>query len=127
VRLTNRLRVLAATAIATHQLVSDSVTERRAAARQLQRDAQPGMLAFLEKRVNDETDAVARQALLLAVANLQLASPQAEVRRKAVELLGQSDDPDVQSRLTPFTQAQTEPDARCAPPQKRVLARSSTA
>ncbi|HHT0990113.1 TPA: urea ABC transporter permease subunit UrtB [Enterobacter roggenkampii] len=111
VRLTNRLRVLAATAIATHQLVSDSVTERRAAARQLQRDAQPGMLAFLEKRVNDETDAVARQALLLAVANLQLASPQPEVRRKAVELLGQSDDPDVQSRLTPFTQPQTEPDS----------------
>ncbi len=75
--------------------MSDSVTERRAAARQLQRDAQPGMLAFLEKRVNDETDAVARQALFMAVANLQLSSPQAEVRRKAVELLGQSDDPDV--------------------------------
>ncbi|NIG42330.1 urea ABC transporter permease subunit UrtB [Enterobacter sp. Acro-832] len=111
VRLTNRLRVLAATAIATHQLVSDSVTERRAAARQLQRDARPDMLAFLEKRVSDETDAVARQALLLAVANLQLASPQAEVRRKAVALLGQSDDPDVQSRLTPFTQPQTEPDS----------------
>ncbi len=111
VRLTNRLRVLAATAIATHQLVSDSVTERRAAARQLQRDAQPDMLAFLEKRAGDEADAVARQALLLAVANLQLASPQPEVRRRAVELLGQSDDPDVQSRLTPFTQAQTEPDA----------------
>ena len=51
VRLTNRLRVLAATAIATHQLVSDSVTERRAAARQLQRDAQPGMLGFLQTRV----------------------------------------------------------------------------
>ena len=111
VRLTNRLRVLAATAIATHQLVSDSVTERRAAARQLQRDAQPAMLAFLETRLKDESDAVARQALLLAVANLQLASPQAEVRRRAVERLGQSDDPDVESRLTPFTQAQTEPDA----------------
>ena len=90
VRLTNRLRVLAATAIATHQLVSDSVTERRAAARQLQRDAQPAMLPFLENRVNRETDAVARQTLLL---------------------LGQSDDPDVVSRLTPYTQAQTEPDA----------------
>lgn len=111
VRLTNRLRVLAATAIATHQLVSDSVTERRAAARQLQRDAQPAMLAFLENRVNRETDSVVRQALLLAVANLQLASPQAEVRRHAAELLGQSDDPDVVSRLTPYTQAQTEPDA----------------
>ncbi len=111
VRLTNRLRVLAATAIATHQLVSDSVMERRAAARQLQRDAQPAMLAFMENRVNRETDAVARQTLLLAAANLQLASPQAEVRRHAAELLGQSDDPDVVSRLTPYTQAQTEPDA----------------
>lgn len=69
------------------------------------------MLAFLEKRLTDETDAVARQALLLAVANLQLTSPQAEVRRTAVERLGQSDDPDVASRLTPFTQTQTEPDA----------------
>ena len=123
VRLTNRLRVLAATAIATHQLVSDSVTERRAAARQLQRDAQPDMLAFLEKRAGDEADAVARQALLLAVANLQLASPQPEVRRRAVELLGQSDDPDVQSRLTPFTGRRPSRTTACARPQKRALAR----
>ena len=126
-RLTNRLRVLAATAIATHQLVSDSVTERRAAARRLQRDAQPGMLAFLEKRVSDETDAVARQALLLAVANLQLASPQPEVRRKAVELLGQSDDPDVQSGSPRLPCHRRSRIARCARPQKRVLARSNTA
>ncbi|MGS6333849.1 urea ABC transporter permease subunit UrtB, partial [Enterobacter asburiae] len=35
--------------------------------------------------------------------------------------LGHSDDPDVESRLTPFTQAQTEPDAgvRGAPPQRQ--------
>ncbi|MBM3070266.1 urea ABC transporter permease subunit UrtB [Lelliottia sp. RWM.1] len=111
VRLTNRLRVLAATALATHQLVSDNVTERRVAARQLQRDAQPDMLDFLQKRVSGETDSVARQALMLALANLQLTSPQADIRRKAVGLLGQSDDPDVQAKLTPFTQAQTEPDA----------------
>ncbi|MEH0885209.1 urea ABC transporter permease subunit UrtB [Enterobacter sp. UNJFSC 003] len=112
VRLTNRLRVLAATALATHQLVSDNVTQRRAAARQLQRDAQPDLLGFLQQRVKGETDDVARQSLLLALANLQLVSPVADVRRQAVELLGQSDDPDVQSRLMPFTQAQTEPDAR---------------
>ena len=111
VRLTNRLRNLVATAMATHQLVSDSVTERRAAARQLQRDAQPEMLDFLQKRVSSETDDVARQSLMLALANLQLASPQAAVRLNAVVLLGQSDDPDVQSRLTPYTQAATEPDA----------------
>ncbi|HDX4048097.1 TPA: urea ABC transporter permease subunit UrtB [Enterobacter soli] len=112
VRLTNRLRVLATMALATHQLVSDSVTQRRDAARQLQRDAQPDMLDFLQKRASSETDDVARQALLLALANLQLTSPQADVRLRAVALLGQSDDPDVQAKLTPFAQAQTEPDAR---------------
>ncbi|HFT1962359.1 TPA: urea ABC transporter permease subunit UrtB [Enterobacter ludwigii] len=111
VRLTNRLRNLVATAMATHQLVSDSVTERRTAARQLQRDAQPEMLDFLQKRVSSETDDVARQSLKLALANLQLASPKAAVRLNAVVLLGQSDDPDVQSRLTPYTQAASEPDA----------------
>jgi urea transport system permease protein len=62
----------------------------------LQRDASPICSIFC-KSGNDETDDVARQALLLALANLQLASPQADVRRKAVELLGQSDDPDVQA------------------------------
>ncbi|MGT8855961.1 urea ABC transporter permease subunit UrtB [Enterobacter sp. 186315] len=111
VRLTNRLRVISATALATHQLVSDSVTERRAAARQIQRDVRPDMADFLQTRLNSETDDVARQSLKLALAALQLASPQAEVRRSAVTLLGQSDDPDVQSTLTPFTQPQTEPDA----------------
>jgi urea transport system permease protein len=70
------------------------------------------MLDFLQKRASSETDDVARQALLLALANLQLTSPQADVRLKAVALLGQSDDPDVQAKLTPFAQAQTEPDAR---------------
>ena len=111
VRLTNRLRVLAATANATHQLISDNVT-RRAAARQLQRDAQPEMIGLLQTRVSSETDDVARQSLLLALANLQLASPQADVRLQAIERLGQSDDPDVPSRLMPYTQTQTEPDAR---------------
>ena len=112
VRLTNRLRVLAATALATHQLIGDNVTQRREAARQLQRDAQPEMLGFLQKRVDVETDAVVRDALMMALANLQLASPQADARLHAVELLGQSDDPDVQSKLAPFTQTQNEPDAR---------------
>ena len=112
VRLTNRLRVLAATANATHQLISDNVTQRRAAARQLQRDAQPEMIGLLQTRVSSETDDVARQSLLLALANLQLASPQADVRLQAIERLGQSDDPDVPSRLMPYTQTQTEPDAR---------------
>jgi urea transport system permease protein len=47
VRLTNRLRNLAAGALATHLLVSDNVTERAAAAKTLQREATPEMAGLL--------------------------------------------------------------------------------
>ncbi|HBH16151.1 MAG TPA: urea ABC transporter permease subunit UrtB, partial [Leclercia adecarboxylata] len=111
VRLTNRLRVLAATALATHQLTGDGVTERLAAARQLQRDPQPQMLPFLQRQLASERDEAVRQVLALAVASLQLTSTQPAVRQQAVTLLGESSDPEVQARLLPYTQAQTEPDA----------------
>ena len=63
VRLTNRLRMLAATALATHQLTGDSVTERLAAARQLQRDPQPQMLPFLQRQLASESDDGVREVL----------------------------------------------------------------
>lgn len=112
VRLTNRLRVLASTALATHQLPSDNVTIRKGAARQLQRDATPAMLDMLQQRLLAEKDDDVRQALEVALANLQLVSPQPDVRLQAIELLAHSSDPETQTRLLPFTQAQTEPDAR---------------
>ncbi|WP_285131592.1 urea ABC transporter permease subunit UrtB [Leclercia adecarboxylata] len=111
VRLTNRLRVLAATALATHQLAGDSVTERLAAAKQLQRDPQPQMLPFLQRQLASENDDAVRQVLSLAVASLQLTSIQPAVRQQAVTLLGESSDPEVQARLLPYTHPQTEPDA----------------
>ncbi|MEB7499690.1 urea ABC transporter permease subunit UrtB [Leclercia pneumoniae] len=111
VRLTNRLRIAAATALATHQLISDNVTYRLAAAKLLQRDAQPAMLGFMQQRLNAEQNEAIRQALNLAIARLQLSSPQAEVRRQAVTALGEADDAGAQALLTPYTQAQTEPDA----------------
>ncbi len=43
VRLTNRLRNLAAGALASHLILSDNVTERASAARTLQREAPPAM------------------------------------------------------------------------------------
>ncbi|MCD4559697.1 urea ABC transporter permease subunit UrtB [Lelliottia nimipressuralis] len=112
VRLTNRLRVLASTALSTHLLASDNVTQRMRAALQLQRDATPDMLNMLQQRLLVEKDDDVHQALEVALANLQLVSPQAEVRLQAVELLGHSADPETQSRLLPYTQPQTEPDAR---------------
>lgn len=112
VRLTNRLRVLASTALSTHQLASDNVTLRRGAALKLQRDATPEMLNMLQQRLQVEKDDGVKQALEVALANLQLVSPQAEVRLQAIELLAHSSDPETQTRLLPFTQPQTEPDAR---------------
>jgi len=112
VRLTNRLRVLASTALSTHLLASDNVTQRMRAALQLQRDATPDMLNMLQQRLLVEKDDDVHQALEVALANLQLVSPQAEVRLQAVELLGHSADPETQTRLLPYTQLQTEPDAR---------------
>jgi urea transport system permease protein len=112
IRLTNRLRNLVAGALAVHQLLSDGVTERGKAARTLQREAQPGMLSFLQQRLAQESDDDVKSALAIALANLQLSSTSPEVRRQAIELLGASNDPETQARLQPFTRAEHEPDAR---------------
>ncbi|MCT4703805.1 urea ABC transporter permease subunit UrtB [Enterobacteriaceae bacterium H20N1] len=112
VRLTNRLRILAASALASHRLVSDNVTVRLQAAKALQREAEPGLLPLLEQRLNAEQDESVRTALEGALARLRLASPDAKVRLSAVELLGHSADPDTQALLKPLTDAQNEPDAQ---------------
>ncbi|POT57418.1 urea ABC transporter permease subunit UrtB [Citrobacter amalonaticus] len=111
IRLTNRLRNLTAGALATHLLLSDVVTERRAAARTLQREALPEILPFLQQRLGQESDTEAKSSLAIALARLQLMSPSGEIRRQAVTLLGEASDPELSSRLQPFTDAETEPDA----------------
>lgn len=82
------------------------------AARTLQREALPVMLPFLQQRLLQETDAGVKSALAAALANLQLNSSSPDVRRRAIELLGASNDPETQARLQPFTQLEHEPDAR---------------
>lgn len=111
VRLTNRLRIQVASALATHQLVSDSVTVRLAAAKTLQRDTPQTLLPMLEKRLMAESDPGVKQQLEIAVATLQLTSPDATVRKQAVTRLGHASDPEIQARLQPFTDAQQEHDA----------------
>ena len=111
VRLTNRLRNLVAGALATHQLVSDSVTDRLAAATTLQRDGAADLRPVLEKRLKAESNEDVKAQLALALANLDLASPSAAARLRAVEALGQGSDPALQARLTPFTDPALEPDA----------------
>ncbi|HDS5364182.1 urea ABC transporter permease subunit UrtB [Klebsiella variicola subsp. variicola] len=111
VRLTNRLRNLAAGALASHLILSDNVTERASAARTLQREATPAMAALLQQRLQAETDENVRGLLEVALARLQLTQPEASARLAAVTLLGHSADPETQALLIPFTDARHEPDA----------------
>ncbi|HCB1499083.1 urea ABC transporter permease subunit UrtB [Klebsiella huaxiensis] len=109
VRLTNRLRNLVAGALATHLLVSDNVTERGAAVKTLQREATPEMAGLLQQRLTVESDSTIKSQLEIALARLQLASPQSAQRLAAIELLGHSGDPETQALLTPLTDPQHEP------------------
>lgn len=112
IRLTNRLRNLVAGALATHLLFSDSVTERTAAVKTLQREATPEMAGLLQQRLAIEPDDEIKTQLEIALARLQLASPDSARRLAAVEQLGHSVDPETQALLIPYTDVQHEPDAR---------------
>ncbi|RPH24784.1 urea ABC transporter permease subunit UrtB [Buttiauxella warmboldiae] len=110
VRLTNRLRILAGSALASHQLLSDNVTQRLQAARSLQRDAPPDLLPLLQQRLTAEQNDDVRAALEGAAARLQLTNSEAEVRLNAVALLSHSAAPETQALLKPLTDPQIESD-----------------
>ncbi|MFI8607191.1 urea ABC transporter permease subunit UrtB [Pseudomonas sp. NPDC077649] len=98
-RLNNRLRGLIASALASHQLLDKDAAVRLEAAKQLQRNTPPPLLPLLESRLSIEADEAVRDALTLALANLQLAAEDPAVRLAAVERLGQTGDPLARTRL----------------------------
>ncbi|UVE17244.1 urea ABC transporter permease subunit UrtB [Pseudomonas sp. LS44] len=110
-RLNNRLRGLLATVLASHQLLADAPAVRLAAARQLQKSAKPAQLALLNGRVATESDEAVRDALALALANLQLVDPDPAVRLNAVRLLGATGDPLAKTRLEALLADGVEADA----------------
>ncbi|WP_051058878.1 urea ABC transporter permease subunit UrtB [Yersinia pseudotuberculosis] len=107
--LNNRLRILIANALAAQRLVSDDETVRLQAAVELQRQAQSDQLPLLNQRLKLETDSQVKEALSIALANLQLTDSNPQVRLNAVQLLGQSGSPQTQSRLQSLTDTQVEP------------------
>lgn len=109
--LNNRLRNLIANALSTHRLVSKESAVRLQAAKSLQREAQADQLPLLTQRLALEQDSAVHAALSIALANLQLSDPNPQVRLRAVELLGDSADPDTQGHLQPLTDPKIEPDA----------------
>jgi urea transport system permease protein len=94
-----------------HRLVSTDSAVRLQAAKSLQRDAQADQLPLLTRRFELEKDSTVHDALAIALANLQLADADPQVRLHAVELLGTSGDPDTQGRLQNLTDPKTEADA----------------
>ncbi|MCA6998962.1 urea ABC transporter permease subunit UrtB [Dickeya solani] len=107
----NRLRGLVASALATHQLVSNDDKVRLRAALALQNNAQAEQLPFLTQRLSADKNESVHTALAIAVANLQLSDSRAEMRLQAVKLLGEARDPQVQASLMRLTQPQNEPDS----------------
>ena len=98
-RLNNRLRGLVTFAVASHQLLDDDAAVRLAAAKQLQRNTPPALLPLLENRLSMEADENVRDAITLALANLQLEASDPAVRLAAVERLGKTGDPLARTRL----------------------------
>uniref|UniRef100_A4XQ52 Amino acid/amide ABC transporter membrane protein 1, HAAT family n=1 Tax=Ectopseudomonas mendocina (strain ymp) TaxID=399739 RepID=A4XQ52_ECTM1 len=98
-RLNNRLRGLLGVAMASHQLLADDAAARLAAAKQLQRNTPPALLPLLESRLSIEADETVRDAITLALANLQLEASDPSVRLAAVERLGRTGDPLARTRL----------------------------
>jgi urea transport system permease protein len=109
-RLNNRLRGLVDSALASQQVLSNDIPTRLAAARQLQKSAQPNQLPLLDHAVAGEPDATVKAALSLALANLQLVDPNPAVRLAAVRLLGDTGDPLARTRLENLLQPNVETD-----------------
>ncbi|XTZ40517.1 urea ABC transporter permease subunit UrtB [Salmonella enterica] len=107
----NRLRGLIASALAAHQLLSQTDAIRLRGAMTLQNSAHAGQLPFITQRLAAEKSAQVHNALAIALANLQLADSRAAQRLSAVKLLGEANDPQVQASLYRLTQPENEPDA----------------
>lgn len=111
VRLNNRLRGLIDNVQASQQLLAADPKVRLAAARTLQKSAQPAQLKFLDQQVAAETNEDVHTALSLALANLQLVDPDPVVRLAAVRLLGSTGDPLARTRLEALLAPGVETDA----------------
>ena len=110
-RLNNRLRGLLITTQASHQLLAAEPAARLEAARQLQKSAKPAQLPLLNQRMVTEEDGAVRDALSLALANLQLVDPDPAIRLNAVRLLGETGDPLARTRLEALLDPAVETDA----------------
>ncbi len=95
----NRLRGAIDSALAALRLAAPDRATRLAAARAISTDADAEMLPLIHRALTKETDAEVKQLLAQAEAVINLKSPDAAVRRAAVDVLGQSSDPNTRQTL----------------------------
>lgn len=90
VTINNRLRRAIDGALAESRLHAADPAQRLAAAQRLQQASQASVLPLIVAALDKEKDPQVRTALEIAQANLELKSPDANVRRHAVDILGRS-------------------------------------
>ena len=112
--LDNAVRRALAPAIARGRLRSERVGDRRAAAEVLARSPPADLVSFLRERRAVETDDVVRERLALALAHVDLDSPDPALRLAAVEAIGAAGALAFQSRLTALSSRETDPRVRAA-------------
>jgi urea transport system permease protein len=108
VMVNNRLRRAIEGALAESRLHAADPAQRLAAAQRLQQTSQPSVLPLIVAALDKEKDPQVRTALEIAQANLELKSPDANVRRHAVQILGHS----LNTSFIPVLTAMTSRDAQ---------------
>lgn len=105
----NRVRSELNTVLASLKLFDPDVQVRYKAAQALLGDVTADMLPVLTKAVAHETDPAIREMLVLAVAQINLGSPDASVRLAAAQALGESSSPNARNLLTSLIDPAHEP------------------
>jgi urea transport system permease protein len=112
----NRIRGTLDGAIAALMLVSPNREERIAAAKAVANDVSEAMLPLVTRALEKESDPEVKALLREARATIEIKNPDPKVRRAAVKLLGESDNPQAKQMLGALLQKNAdgsfiEPDA----------------
>jgi urea transport system permease protein len=102
--LNNRLRRALQTAQASAELFAPNTAVRLAAAKRLQKEADPARVTLISQALEKEQNLEIKQALQIAMASADLKNADAVVRRRAAFALGDSGDPGFKPALMALLQ-----------------------
>ncbi|MGA9993612.1 MAG: urea ABC transporter permease subunit UrtB [Thiobacillaceae bacterium] len=112
ITINNRVRAELLNTIASLRLINPDPIVRLAAAKELQSDAGIELAPTLERALAKETDTKIKRLLKFALAQANLASPNAATRLAAVKALGDDASANAKGLLLPLTQPANEPDSQ---------------